>query len=98
MVYILVLKVHSGQDALETDVHAVVAADVPPEFGAFHVFGAAKIALPVVLERAHDAADLRVVVAVRIEQAALLLAGAQAQFEHVARLVGEIGLGAVPDA
>src|SRR5579884_216058 len=91
------LDMHPRQDALKGAVHAVVPADVAPQFGPLHVFRPRHLALPFVRKAVYDAADIWIVVAVGVEQAALLLPRTQAQLEHIARLVGVVGLGAMPE-
>src|SRR4051812_23296581 len=71
-VHLCSLQVHPSQHALEGGIHPVIAADIPPELGALHILRAGLIALPVVVRKtAYNAADLWIIVTIRVEEAPL---------------------------
>ena len=93
------LRDRAPEPALEhvADVEVLVAGEEAPELDAVDDFQSGLVAVPLVVG-AEDAGYLWIAQVFRIPQPQLSRRGVESELEHVAALVGAVGLGAVPDA
>lgn len=76
----------------------VIACDIAPELCALDMFQASLVPLPCLIASVDDVRYLCILIALHVKQITLLLTRTQTQFENIARLIGTIGLRAMPDA